>query len=834
MVTGAAPQEEITPDVVRRHLLRILSSEAFQGSHRSANLLETLIEARLENRMDDLKEHRLAQFFFPDLAGFKSSSVYKMRGVFKRLKLRLNTYYRTDGKFDDIIIVFRHSLYVPEFTLRSGKTVLPPPAPAAHPVAHPVPAPVPQPVPLEPAAMTEAAEAPAAEGVTGETEEAALEPPPPVAPKPGSRRRRRRRSSTGSTSSSSLETFVKPKTKSRTTKGYGWAIAAAVVAVPLVAGLGLLLTSRTEVLASLPDLTEAVRLTADDELAVDPILSTSGRHLAYASDKESNGALNIWVMDLNEPGRHARRVTRGEHEDNQPTISPDGQTIIYHSSRDGGGIWSVPASGGTPKLLAAGGRRPRLSPDGRQVAYWTRSQQGMNTESRLYVMDATGGTPRQLAKDFLNAEQPVWSPDGRHILFLGRPIPPAPKRVEDEIVLEPMDWWVTTPEDSAPTRTGSLPTGVSDILFGPPGVWTQYANRILADSMQQGSRQPIAVAMDPTYKRMGGTENIVTAGIANGQPYLANGRLVSSRIDIMSQIASIPIDGEGSATGALQVLSTESSGNEFLPTMNAAGTAVAYVSERKGSFNAFTKLLASGKEERLSNIPQGWSPTYSRDGRLLAVLYPTIGAAGTGAGTGGIEIHTNSTVSTPLPCDRCERLVAISNDGQRIIYTARNPRNPVWIGIYNVATRQHSTILGHPNVVTDADWSPNEKWIVFGNRLPGQGTQIMISSFAGMEAGRPTPLTSGKSNDDKPRFSPDGRLLFFLSDRDQNICLYAVGFDPAAGKVVGEPRAVQHFHQKKLSTDSVPPPVQVLSVSQHRVALTVQRTRSAVFYSEPR
>ncbi len=805
---------EVTPDTVRRHLLRILSSEAFQGSRRSGSLLEAVVEARLENRREDLKEHRLAQRFFPDLSGFKSSSIYKMRGVFKRMRSRLQVYYRSEGRLDDVIIGFPSGLYVPEFTLRSGRIVE-----------------LLSDFPVEPFSDTAVeAESHSEESVPALA--ANTIPPPPVAeapktspaaPKPsGPRLRRRRRSREGHPASRSFS-------------GYRWPLALAIGAVPVLAGVGLLLSSRTGVLAPLPELEPMTRLTGEKEVALDPALSSNGKYLVYASDREGSGNLNIWMMALDETPRAARRLTTSSFEDSQPTVSPDGGTVAYHSIRDGGAIWIVSTKPGSePRKLAEGGRRPRFSPDGTKIAYWSANRSGGQIESRLYVIAASGGEPRQLARNFQNAEHPAWSPSGDRILFAGRPIPEAPKYAEDEPVPEPMDWWVTKLDDDPPVRTNALPIGASDILFGPPSSWTPYSNRILADSMQAGVRRPLAIAMDPSYRRMGSTELLASKGLANGQPFLANGRMVSSQIDILSQVAALPIDRATGLAGPAQPLSTTSGGNEFLPALNATGTQLSFVAERKGSFNAYVREIATGTERTYSSNPQGWAPLYSRDGRSLAVLYPTMGQPGTAIGTGAVEVQGPNPTPRPVPCDRCERLITLTNDGQKLLYLARNPRNPAWVGMLDLATKRHSTILGHPNVITAADWSPNQRLLAFSNRVLGKGIQIMAVPYSG--AGEPGPaitLVPTPGNNDRPRFSADGRLLYFTSDRDGYQCLYSVAID-WNGTAAGEPRSVHHFHQRRLAIDAVPAAAQALTVSADRIALTVQSVRSGIYLSSER
>ena len=54
-------------------------------------------------------------------------------------------------------------------------------------------------------------------------------------------------------------------------------------------------------------------------------------------------------------------------------------------------------------------------------------------------------------------------------------------------------------------------------------------------------------------------------------------------------------------------------------------------------------------------------------------------------------------------------------------------------------------------------------------------------------------VTDGESYDDKPRWPPDGRALYFLSARDGSLNLWGRRFDPETGTVVGAPYRVTSF-----------------------------------------
>lgn len=96
-----------------------------------------------------------------------------------------------------------------------------------------------------------------------------------------------------------------------------------------------------------------------------------------------------------------------------PSLSPDGATIVFSYEND---LWKVPVSGGTAmRVTAMDGKEslPRWSPDGKWIAFTGTQDRNAN----VYVMPAQGGEIRQLT--FHEAEDLVdsWSWDSRYIYF---------------------------------------------------------------------------------------------------------------------------------------------------------------------------------------------------------------------------------------------------------------------------------------------------------------------------------------------------------------------------------------------------------------------------------
>ena len=66
---------------------------------------------------------------------------------------------------------------------------------------------------------------------------------------------------------------------------------------------------------------------------------------------------------------------------------------------------------------------------------------------------------------------------------------------------------------------------------------------------------------------------------------------------------------------------------------------------------------------------------------------------------------------------------------------------------------------------------------------PGKVSRLYVMPATG---GDWVPLTDGTSYDDKPRWSPNGRALLFVSDRGGLLNLWARPLDPTTGRPVGD------------------------------------------------
>ncbi|MBX3746191.1 MAG: PD40 domain-containing protein [Verrucomicrobiae bacterium] len=142
-------------------------------------------------------------------------------------------------------------------------------------------------------------------------------------------------------------------------------------------------------------------------------VSADGQRVAMILSKD--GSPNLYVSHLD--GSGLTRLTNNRQGDSSPCWSPDNRTLCY-SSRSGGPstLYTLPASGGTPRRLrlagVTNGTEPDWSPDGQQIAFTT--QRGGGFE--ICVVPANGGDVTALVP----GEDPVWAPNSRNIVYTRR------------------------------------------------------------------------------------------------------------------------------------------------------------------------------------------------------------------------------------------------------------------------------------------------------------------------------------------------------------------------------------------------------------------------------
>ncbi|MCL4783209.1 MAG: PD40 domain-containing protein [Bryobacterales bacterium] len=559
-------------------------------------------------------------------------------------------------------------------------------------------------------------------------------------------------------------------------------------------------------------------VTSGDTLSRDPAISADGSTLVFSSDRGGDN-LDIYIQSVADGA--VRRITSDAADERDPTLSPDGRTIAWRSERLAGGIYTAPADGSSaPRWIANQGRRPRYSPDGSRIAFWARTLQNEDVGA-IYVIPAAGGAPRQLASDFYSALYPVWSADGGYLLFLG-------SRTKGD----PLDFWVTPASGGVVenleayriVRRWFLSAIVPDAWVNDTLYFTARAGR---HTSLWKLRVPMATrrAEGDSQRILDGEEDFSHASVSN------DGHLYFSSTRDSINLWMAPLNAEsGRITGAPERFYV-SGGLAVRPSLSHDGRWLAFTSDRNGQQNVWLRDMETGSEEPVTANPyRFFTPTgvLTPDGKWLAYTQWEQGKT-------IIYLRGTQGGAATMLCEDCETPRDWSSDGNYLLYS-RSSHN-YSIGMVERGTGVRTLLAQSDRFpILSPRFGPGNRWIAFHAMETPDVRKVVALAIAGTSSAAERqwiPITSGGILDRGAQWSPEGNLMYFMSERDGNRSIYAQRLDQRTRKPAGQPFAVFESKAARRSLRNVPRGYAEMIVQPGRLVFTMGELSGNIFVAEP-
>lgn len=475
---------------------------------------------------------------------------------------------------------------------------------------------------------------------------------------------------------------------------------------------------------------------------------------------------DIWTADEN--GQNIQRMTVNSARDVYGRFSPDGKWIAFSSDRNGNlDVYIMPAGGGAPKQLTTHSADDTVlgwSADSRSILF--SSNRGEDFMPQLYLVGIEGGMQWKAGTDM--GVQASYSPDGKRLAYNQKSQVYWRKYYRGAYQSDIMVM------DIAAKRF----TQLTD--FDGLDSWPMWGHdgSIYFVSDRDGNGLTNVWRVSET----GGKADRVTAfksGDVRWPSISSDGRVIMFehdfgiwKLDVSSKKATpitLNIDAE-TEENLTEMQSFNSQADDFDLAPSSRRIAISIHGE------IFTAPVEEGDVKQITDSSsRDRSVGYSPDGKWLSYISDQSGREEIYV----VPVDGSAPAQQLTDIDALKLSYSWSPDSKTIAFTASDDT----LRILAMATKQVTVLdssrfgnLGAPV------WSPDSKWVAYSKSDASRTTDVYILASSGAEK-EPHRVTFDSNNDTNPRFSPDGRKLFFQrveasgGNTPNSIQIYSVGLE---------------------------------------------------------
>lgn len=250
---------------------------------------------------------------------------------------------------------------------------------------------------------------------------------------------------------------------------------------------------------------------------------------------------------------------------------------------------------------------------------------------------------------------------------------------------------------------------------------------------------------------------------------------------------TVPVAGEAGPdwTTAKSVQLTNTAGPELFPSLAVDGRSFIYASRASGNWDIYWQRVGGKNPVNLTKDSPAdeTQPAYSPDGNFIAFRSERTPS--------GIYVMEATSENVRRVSD-FGFSPAWSPDGKELVVSIAPPevsvRSSIPSALWIINLESGAKRLLTEGDAVQPNWSPNGDRIAYWGLRQGGGQRDIWTIPA--QGGDPVPVTNDLALDWNPSWSPDGKHLYFASDRGGSMNFWRVPLDEKTGQTFAEPEAI--------------------------------------------